>query len=55
MVQRSPINENKFQIADAHMLWAETLSVKQFTLLLWPYLQTSVVLKNVCIIVVYTM
>ena len=25
MVQRSPINKNKFQIADAHMVWAEKI------------------------------
>ena len=55
MVQRSPINKNKFQIADAHMVWAEKSSVKQFILLLRPYLQTCLVFKKVCIIVIYTM
>ena len=46
MVQRLPINKNKFQIADAHMVWAEKLSVKQFILLLRPYLQTCLALKK---------
>ena len=40
MVQRLPINKNKFQIADAKS------SVKQFILLLRPYLQTCLVFKK---------
>ena len=55
MVQRSPINKNKFQIADAHMVWAEKIVCETIHFIITALPPNFFDAQKFCIIVVYTM